>query len=221
MDYMNICRLNSPKDVAGCVSDAITALRAGGVIIYPTDTLYGLGADALSDEAVAKIYSIKGRDERKPIHCIVADMEMAEKFAEVNDEARKLAKEFFPGSLTLILKKRKGIETGIAKGIDTIGIRIPNNEFCLSLAREFGKPVTTTSANIAGVKPEKSVGKIIAQLGKSADLVDLAIDAGDPPADGTERLPSTIVDVSSGKPIILREGAIHVAEIWDTLQTNL
>ena len=205
------------QNFANCVKKASTVIRDGGVIIYPTDTLYGLGADALSDEAVAKIYSIKKREGGKPIHAIVADLDDAMKYAQMNDVARKLSEEFFPGPLTLILKKRWGIGTGIVKDISTIGIRIPNNQFCLALAHEFGKPITTTSANKSGEKPERSVEKIITQLGKSCRLIDFAIDAGELGASE----PSTIVDVSSGKAVILREGAIPVAEVWDTLATIL
>src|SRR3989338_5762363 len=94
-----------------CIEKATLVLREGGVIIYPTDTLYGLGADALSDSAVEKIYAIKGRDERKPIHAIVADVAMMEKYAEVSDMANMLIKKFLPGTLTLILKKREGVDT--------------------------------------------------------------------------------------------------------------
>lgn len=204
------------ETISDLLKKAIEVSDGGGVIIYPTDTLYGLGADALSDEAVAKIYAIKGREEKKPIHAIVEDMIMAEKYAEVNDVARKLAKAFFPGPLTLILKKRKGIDTGITRGIDTIGIRIPDNKFCLALAREFGKPITTTSANKSGEKPERSVGKIIAQLGEVAALVDLVIDAGEL----QPSLPSTVVDVSPGETVILREGAIPSSSILEALQTK-
>jgi L-threonylcarbamoyladenylate synthase len=189
---------------------AAQILAFGGVILYPTDTLYGLGADALSDEAVAKVYAIKGRDEKKPIHCIVADMEMAMRFGEVNELAGKLASKFLPGPLTLILKKKPEIGTGIARGQTTIGIRIPDNEFCRMLAGGCNKPFTTTSANMAGEKPGRSVSGILDQLGESASTIDLVIDAGEL----SERLASTVVDVSSGEIVILREGAIPSSDIF-------
>jgi len=188
---------------------AAQIMASGGVILYPTDTLYGLGADALSDEALAKIRRIKGRDQQKPIHAVVADMAMTAAYAEVNNAARSLAQKFFPGPLTLILKKKGGIETGIARGMSTFGIRIPDNTFCIDLAREFGKPFTTTSANASGVAPKRSVDEIIEQLGDNAQMIDLAIDAGELP----ERAPSTIVDVSDGHMVILREGAIAAQDI--------
>jgi L-threonylcarbamoyladenylate synthase len=195
------------------VANAAAVLRAGGVIIFPTDTLYGLGADALSDAAVEKIYAIKGRDTGKPIHAIVSDMEMAERYAVVHDVARRLAKQFLPGSLTIILKKREGINMGITKGIDTIGIRIPKNNFCLALAREFDAPITATSANRAGAATGQDLPEIFEQLGDSAKHVDLAIDAGELPPS----LPSTVIDLSGGLPNILREGAISMAELHSYL----
>lgn len=191
------------------VAKAAAVMRAGGVVLYPTDTLYGLGADALSNEAVAKVRDIKGRDEQKPIHAIVANVEMAAKYGDINEIAFALACAYMPGPLTLILKKKEGIDTGIGKGMETFGIRIPDNQFCLNLAKEFGRPYTTTSANAAGEPPMRSVQKIIEQLGKRAAFIDLAIDAGELP----QKLPSTVVDVSEGIAKVLREGAIPTDEI--------
>lgn len=209
---MEMIRL-SASNVAKCAARAAEVLRAGGVVLYPTDTLYGLGADALSDEAVAKVRRIKGREEKKPIHCIVADIAMAERYAEVGSATRLLAEEFWPGPLTLVLRKKLEFTTGIARDIETIGIRIPKNNFCIALAREFGRPHTATSANVSGMPPERSVEAILAQLDEAARDIDIIIDAGTLPA----QKPSTVVDVSGVHPIILREGAIPVSDIWDTL----
>jgi len=188
---------------------AAKVVASGGVIIYPTDTLYGLGADALSDEAVAKIYAVKGRQEGKPIHAIVADMEMAEQYAALNETARKIAERFFPGPLTLILKKNDSLVSGITNGIDTFGFRIPDSTFCIALARAFDGPVTATSANKSHMRPERSVDAILAQLADTAHLIDLVVDAGELP----DHLPSTVVDISSNEAIILREGAIPSSDI--------
>jgi len=201
MQHMQTIRVDHPEAVA----KAAAVLRSGGVILYPTDTLYGLGADALSDAAVAKVREIKGRDAQKPIHAIIADVEMANRYGEVNEKAFALMCAYMPGPLTLILKKKAGIDTGIGKGMGTFGVRIPDNQFCVDVARIFGNPFTTTSANAAGAEPERSIEKILTQLGEKADLIDLVIDAGEMP----ERLPSTVVDVSSGEAKVLREGAIN------------
>jgi len=186
---------------------AAGVLRQGGLIVYPTDTLYGLGVDAFSDDAVDRLYAVKGREAQKPTHCIVADFAMAEEYAEVNDVARKLAEKFLPGPLTLILKKRSGVTTGIGRGIKTIGIRIPKNDFCLELVRAFGKPVTTPSANRAGMPAVASPAEIIAQLGEAN--VELFVDAGILPGSA----PSTVVSLVSGIPSVLREGAISATDI--------
>ena len=201
----------SEVGVEAAARSAAEVLRAGGVVLYPTDTLYGLGADAFSGGAVAKVQGIKGRDEEKPIHCIVADMKMAEKYAELNDTARLLAKEFLPGPLTIVVKKKPTAKSGIAQGMKTIGIRIPKDNFCLMLAREFGGPYTTTSANISGTKTLTTVAGILKQLGESAKHIDLVIDAGELP----ERPPSTVVGVSELGLVVLREGAIPTDEIWN------
>lgn len=191
---------------------AAQILASGGVILYPTDTLYGLGADALSDEAVAKIHGIKGSDPKKPMHCVVSDIAMAAEYAEISGIAKDLAGKFLPGPLTIIVKKKAGIDTGIARGLDTIGIRIPDNAFCFALARGFRRPFTTTSANKHGERSERSIELILAQLGAQASLIDFAIDAGELPS----ALPSTIVDVSSGEPVVIREGAIRTQDILRT-----
>lgn len=195
------------EGIGKCAIRAAGVLRQGGVVVYPTDTLYGIGVDAFANDAVDRLYEIKGREPGKPTHCIVADLGMAEDFSEVNDIARKLAEKFLPGALTLILKKKPSVTTGIGRGIDSIGIRIPKNDFCLELARTFGKPVTTPSANRAGTGPHLSPADIVADLGE--DTIDLFIDAGVL----SQSQPSTVVNLISGHPSVLREGAIPSADI--------
>lgn len=207
-------RIELGKDPDNAAKKAAAVLRQGGIVLYPTDTLYGLGADAFLNEAVDKVYAIKGRSEKKPIHCIVADIAMAQEYAEVTDDANLLFERLLPGGLTVILKKQKGIEGGIARGVGTIGIRIPQNVFCLQLAKEFGKPFTATSANLAGMLQFRSVESIVKQLGDNADTIDLIIDAGELPGSA----PSTVIDLSGEEPVILREGAVPVADVWNTIR---
>ena len=204
------------RGINACVETASVVLKNGRVILFPTDTLYGLAADAFSDEAVDTIYAIKGRDEKKPIHCIAVDIAMAEKYAEVTDDARLLFERLLPGGLTVILRKRKNVRGGIARGIETIGIRIPHNDFCAQLARAFGKPFTATSANVSGLAPKRSLSDILEQLGESAEMIDLIIDAGELPPSA----PSTVVDLSGEEPLIVREGAIAAADIWNAIRAE-
>ncbi len=208
---MEMLRLTE-ANVSVCAKQAADVLGAGGVVLYPTDTLYGLAADALSDAAVAKIFEIKGRDEGKPIHAIVADIEMAARYAEIPDAVRILAEKLPRGKVTFICKKKQGLDTGIVKGIGTFGFRIPDSELCLEMARAFG-PITATSANVAGEIPERSVDAIRAQLGDRAEKIDLAIDAGELP----ERAASSVVDLSSGELRLLREAAVPAREIFAAL----
>lgn len=211
---MDITRLRDSEHEA--IAHAAAVLQKGGTVLYPTDTLYGLGADAFSDEAVAKIYDIKGREERKPIHALVSGIAMAERFGELDDLARQLLSGLPAGQLTLIVPKKKGIDSGIAKGLKTFGFRIPENSFCQSLLREFGAPITATSANKSGETPPRSVEDILAQLGPSAQRIDLVIDARVLPL----RQPSTVVDLSRKEPVILREGAIGTAEVWSAVRAE-
>lgn len=204
---METINLTERKEEA--IARASEVLLSGGVILYPTDTLYALGADAHSESALSKVYAIKTRDIQKPFHAIVSDLEMASKYAEVNDAARTLAARFLPGPLTLILHKRPDVEIAMSKGRDEFAIRIPKQDFCLELARTFNNPYTTTSANLSGATTATSVKEILAQLGENASLIDLVIDAGILPA----CLPSTVVSVVSGYPSVLRQGAIPAASI--------
>ena len=197
---------------------AAAVLRAGGVVLYPTDTLYGLGADALSDAAVAKIYAIKGRDEGKPIHAIVDSLEAVEPFAEIDKNARVLEAKLPKGKVTLILKK-KDIDSGITKGRTNFGFRIPDNALCIEMARAFGGPITATSANAAGQPPQMSVDAILSQLGEGAHAIDLVIDAGEFP----KSEPSTVIDLSGilaedEGPVILRVGAVPAEDVWNALR---
>ncbi len=204
----------SSENTAEAAEKAAAVLRAGGVILYPTDTLYGLGADALSDDAVAKIFEIKGRDEGKPMHAIVSDMHMAAKYTEVSGLARLLDDRLPKGQVTFITQKKEGLDEGISRRIETFGFRIPQHAFCVEMIRAFGGPITATSANASGEKPERSVEAILAQLGPRAAHIDLIIDGGELPA----REPSTVVNFTHDHPLIIREGAVPAADVWSALQ---
>lgn len=204
---MNIIELRDGLDL--CVRESSSVLSKGGVLVYPTDTLYGLGADAFSDEAVDKIIAIKGREAGKPISCIVRDLDMAEEYAEVSEIARELARKFLPGPLTLVLRKKQGVTTGIGRGQETLGIRIPNHEYCLKLAQAFGRSYTTTSANLAGMPTQDFPENILKQFGEKARFIDLVMSAGTLAA----HPPSTIVSIVNGSPRILREGVISATQL--------
>ena len=147
---------------------------------------------------------------------MIADLGMAEKYAVLNENAYTLARAFWPGSLTLILKKMPDIKTGISRDLETFGARVSDHPFCLALAEAFGKPYTGTSANRSGEESKRSIPEILAQLGEAVRYIDLVIDAGELPSS----LPSTVVDAHVPRPVILREGAISAGEIWEVLRTE-
>ena len=207
---------------------AAAVLRAGGIVLYPTDTLYGLGVDALSDEAVAKIFAVKGRNEGKPVHALVSDLVMAKQYGEVSDTTRALAERLPRGQVTFVVKKSaqgqsasggKEVETGtgILRGTGTFGFRIPDNAFCIAMLHAFGGPITATSANRAGEVPPRSVDAIMAQLEEHSNVlqnvgtwnIDLIVDAGELPP----RKSSSVVEISGDCVSVLRESAVPRAEI--------
>ncbi|RLF48293.1 MAG: threonylcarbamoyl-AMP synthase [Thermoplasmata archaeon] len=184
------------------IKKAIKILKEGKLVVYPTDTLYGLGADIFNEEAVKKVYEVKKRPLSMSLPIALASVDEIEEYAFMNNLAYKIAEEFMPGGITIILKKKRNIPDVVAK--EKIAIRVPDCE----VAREIAKnvPITATSANLH--KRENPVTIEIAkkQLGNS---IALYIDAGKLPG-----IPSTIVDVSEGKIKILREGAIKKEEIY-------
>ncbi len=191
------------------LSKAITALRNGQVIVYPTDTLYGLGADIFNDDAVKKIFKIKKREKNNPLSVAVANINEIEKIAVVDDKTRYLIKTFLPGKLTIVLKKKNNVSNLVTGGLDKVAVRIPNNKIALDLLSKFG-PLTATSANIHGKKPPVNINDINIQF-KASDIA-VYIDNGK--LDGK---PSTIVDMTE-KPIkIIRKGTISEKEIMDAI----
>lgn len=193
--------------------DPVQVLNQGGILLYPTDTLYGLGVDALNVEALKKLRALKGREEGKPISVVVSDMAMAEEYAVVTPLAKKLAEAFLPGKLTLVLEVKSVLPVELTAGTGTIGIRIPKNILCLGMARDLGRPFTATSANVSGEESLHSVPEILHQFGDRAKMIARSIDVG---MLGVS-LPSTILDVRGDTLRIIREGAISEEEILSVL----
>ena len=183
------------------IEEVINALKKGKVVVYPTDTLYGLGANIFNRHAVEKIYRMKNRPYNMPLPIVISSINKINEFAEMNEFATKLAKKFLPGKLTIVLKKRSIIPDYISK--DKVAIRIPANEIALKLAHEF--PITATSANLHGGKLPSNIEIAKRQLG---DKPDIYLDYGK-----LSGLPSTVVDASGKKIKIMREGAIKKEEL--------
>ncbi|HUT97120.1 MAG TPA: L-threonylcarbamoyladenylate synthase [Dehalococcoidales bacterium] len=188
------------------VEQGISILKRGGVVAFPTDTVYGLGAGIGIDSAVERVYRIKGRPNSRALPLILADLYQFEKVArEVTPTARLLADNFWPGPLTLVLLKSDSVSAIITGGSETVAVRIPAHPIPVALARGVGTAVVGTSANLSGQPSALTAAEARAQLGDKADLII----NGECPG-GKE---STIVDLTGETPVILRQGAISREEL--------
>ncbi len=182
-------------------------IRQAGVIAYPTDTFYGLGANSFSEKAVGRIFKIKKRPVERALPVIVADMEMARALVLAPPPVfEELASLFWPGPLTLILKAAASLPDNLVGPRKTIGIRIPAVPWLRELVREASCPLVATSANISGQREIASAAEVV-RLFKGK--VECIVDGGDRPA----RLASTVLDLTSGKPRLVREGALPLEKL--------
>ena len=186
---------------------AVALLRQGELVALPTETVYGLGADALNPAAVAKIFAAKGRPSDHPLIVHLANAEQIVDWArDIPREAIALARAFWPGPLTLILKKEEGVPDIVTGGQDTVGLRVPNHPVALELLRAFGGGVAAPSANRFGRISPTTAEHVRQELGERVPLIL----EGGPCQVGLE---STILDLSRDVPVILRPGAIGVDDI--------
>ena len=196
------------------MANAAGHLLAGDLVAFPTETVYGLGADASNSKAVARIYEVKGRPNDHPLIVHIASMEgMGEWANEVPEYAIALARNFWPGPMTLVLKRSELAADFVTGGQDTVGIRVPDHVVALALLEAFekvgGKGVAAPSANRFGHVSPTTAAAVIEELGEYLSKDDLVLDGG-ACAVGVE---STIIDCTSGAPKVLRPGAISVAMI--------
>jgi len=196
------------------VSRAAELLRAGELVAFPTETVYGLGADARNPRAIAKIFEAKGRPADHPLIVHLPDASHLERWAvDIPEAARKLAVAFWPGPLTLILKRHPSVPDAVTGGQDTVGLRVPNHPLALQLLREFNGGVAAPSANRFGHVSPTTAAHVREELG---DAVAMILDGG-PCAVGIE---STILDLSGGEPRILRPGMLDAAALGTVLDSR-
>ncbi|MCL2371162.1 L-threonylcarbamoyladenylate synthase [Candidatus Saccharibacteria bacterium] len=188
-------------------------LRAGEVVAFPTETVYGLGANALDEIACAKIFALKGRPADNPLIIHIASLDMLDELTEITPMARKLAKAFWPGPLTMVLPKKPGIPDIVSAGLYTVGIRFPSHPTAQELIRSAGQPIAAPSANLSG-RPSPTTAKHVAE-----DFIDqlLILDSG-PVEIGLE---STVIDVSGEHPILLRPGFITINQLEKILDQKV
>lgn len=189
---------------------AAEMIKSGELVAFPTETVYGLGANGLNITACEKIFVAKGRPQDKPLSLHVSSLEMAATIAKIDSRAEELFKKFLPGALTIILPKNK-IVPDFVTGRATVGLRFPANEVALELIRRSGMPIAAPSANLSGKNPPKTAQEVLENL---SGRIPIILDGGE----CKFGISSTIIDLTGSEPKILRHGAISAEKILEVLK---
>ncbi|MBN2354462.1 threonylcarbamoyl-AMP synthase [candidate division KSB1 bacterium] len=184
---------------------AVAALRNGGLIIYPTDTVYGLGCDLHNKKGLERIYTLKGNDKRKLLSFICPDLKQISQYAYVDTPAYKIMKRLTPGPYTFILPASRLVPKILLERRKTVGIRVPDHAICQRLLQELGQPIISTSATLAGQSYMNDISEICEIF---AHTVDVALDNGNGGV-----IPSTVIDLTENEPRILRHGKGDVSSL--------
>lgn len=207
---VKIYRINPQNPDKRVIDEAIRVLATKGLVVYPTDTVYGLGANPLDPEAVEKVYEVKRRIG-KPLPILVSSIQAVNKIAYVDKRALKLMEKFWPGPLTIVLKAKDILPEKVTLGTGKVGVRMPNYKVALMLAEGIGGLIIGTSANISGMPSPRTIDEVLEQLGNKVDLI---LDAG-PTKIG---IPSTVIDLTEEKPRLIRKGPISYEEILTVIK---
>ncbi|MCS7142690.1 MAG: L-threonylcarbamoyladenylate synthase [Aigarchaeota archaeon] len=192
------------------ISTAASLIRANGTIIYPTDTVYGLGCNPFSETAVRRVFELKRR-EAKPMPVLCADIDQVSAVAYLTEDAMKLAALFWPGPLSIVLRKREGLPPLLTSHRDEVAVRIPANVVALELMRTSGSPIVGTSANISGEEAATKIDELPNELLMNVDLV---VDGGPT----LYKKSSTVVRMVGGEIVVLREGAVSVEQLISRIE---
>lgn len=204
---MNVVRLNEQDIDLSIIDQAAAIIKNGGIVAFPTETVYGLGADATSSKAIAKIFEIKGRPPDNPLIAHVHSLEQARAITKFMPQlAEKLAQSFWPGPLTLVLKKNAIVSDVATAGLETLAVRVPSNRIALQLIKRAAVPIVAPSANLSGLPSPTEAAHVAEDVG---DMIDMIIDGGHT----RYGIESTVVDVSTEMPVILRLGTIPQEDI--------
>jgi len=195
---MFLC-INAENPQPRQINRVAECLRQGGVIIYPTDTTYGIGCDIFNRKGVKKIFQIKQRDAKKPFSFICSDLAEISNFAQVSNFAFKIMKRHLPGPYTFVLEATKIVPDSLSTKQKTVGVRIPANPICQAIVKELGHPLVTTSANISGEETPQDPMLIETRMGR---MVDLVIDGGIAMSEA-----STVISLLNDEIEILRQGS--------------
>ena len=207
---MKVLKVDPVKPDPKIISTAARAIKEGLVIVYPTETVYGIGTNALDPKSVLKIFRIKERPLDKALPIAVSGPKMAEKLAFLTEEARKLVREFWPGPLTIILKKKGLIPMEVTGDSESVGLRAPGHAVPLSIMKMTDLPLIATSANKHNQPSPETADEALTQIGE----VDLVLDAGK-----VKGVPSTVIDLTKRPPVIIRDGPIPRTRIEKILKS--
>lgn len=204
-------------DQATMIKTACQVLAGGGLVVYPTETLYGIGADATSQEAVNNLLTYKARREGKPLSIAASDKAMASCYVKINDQAENLYQNFLPGPITVISQSKGRVADGVESERGTLGVRIPDHPLVREIIKTYGKPITATSANASYKKRPYNVSDIFGTISaKQKALIDLVLNAGELP----HNEPSTVVDTTLEQPTVLRQGLIRLTDAITVTTTS-
>ena len=213
MEEAGAVESSEPQESDLRIQTAVVMLRAGGVIAFPTDTLYGVGADAFNVEAVERVFTAKGRDREHGLPVLIADSgQICQVAVNVSKAADHLASRFWPGALTLVLRRSPELPAIVSGGVPTVAVRVPAHPIPVRIIRALGNPIVGTSANRAGESDPVTMAEVEEQIGPWLDYV-FEDDAFEPHGE-----PSTIVDMTTRRPRVLREGAVTSEEIFHALE---
>lgn len=200
-----VLRVDAAVPDAGVLAEAARVLRRGGLVAFPTESFYGLGAAALDPTAVRRVFEVKGRPASMPLLVLVDSRAMVARVAaEVSERAHDLMDRYWPGALTLVLRAAPGVPAEITAGTGTVGVRLPAHPVARALVEAFGAPVTAPSANPSGAAPPTTAAAVLEAFGGALDLV---LDGGPTPGGA----PSTVLDVTVDPPRVIRRGAITLS----------
>lgn len=200
MDAKYFRMIDEKPDINGII-ECSDILRSGGIVVFPTETVYGVGANVFDDRGIDRIYKAKCRPRDKALLCHLCSVEQANEIGYLNETAKALINAFTPGPLTVIVKKKSVVSDNVTSGMDTVGLRFPSNNIFLELSKRCGFPIAATSANISGGISPAAAKQAIDELGSKVDAI---IDSGITSI-GT---PSTIISLANDRPELLRLGSI-------------
>lgn len=191
------------------VAEAVQVLRDGGIVIYPTETCYGIGVDATNQSAVDRLMRYKSRREGKPLSVAVTGKEMAMKYVDINDLAENLYDNYLPGPITVVSKGLGSLANGVQSEYGTLGIRVPNYKLILDIVEKLGRPVTSTSANVSYKPRPYDIDTLLKNCSeRQKQYLDLMLDAGELP----KNEPSTVIDTTMNSLNVMREGSLKFNE---------